>query len=110
MTLANRSRFLRCKLFLLGIFLLLLAMFCLAAASKEKPIKSTVPLSADGIAVYRAALRYLYGGSALNVAATTYPLNFNHLSGGCLDPRRDDRGDSVTCQLLHESVQKVRLR
>src|SRR5579863_1259871 len=36
MTLANRSRFLRCKLFLLGIFLLLLAMFCLAAASKRK--------------------------------------------------------------------------
>ena len=64
----------------------------LAAASKDKPIKNTAPLSNDEIAIYKAVLQHFVSGDSgpLNVSATTYPLDpgspMNPLSGGeCLN-------------------------
>jgi hypothetical protein len=43
----------------------------------KKPTKSTIPLSADDIAIYRAVLRQFvsHEPGLLNVSATTYPLD-----------------------------------
>ena len=56
-----------------------------AASSKgHKPVKSTTPLNADEIAIYKAVLRSYTGDkdANLNVAATTYPLNPNASNTG----------------------------
>ena len=60
-------------------------------SGKQKSTKSTTPLSADEVAIYRAVLRQYVSHQAgsLNVSATTYPLDstspINHVSDGeCL--------------------------
>jgi hypothetical protein len=66
-----------------------LLLTCHAATSKgQKPVKSTTPLSADEIAIYKAVLR-VYSGDKdvnLNVAATTYPLDPNASTTGFDQP------------------------
>ena len=55
-----------------------LLLTCCAANSKsQKPVKSTIPLGADEIAIYKAVLRTYSGDKDvnLNVAATTYLLD-----------------------------------
>lgn len=55
-------------------------------STKDKPIKSRTPLSADEIAVYKAVLQQHISrdSGSLNVSVTTYPLDptspMNHLS------------------------------
>ena len=59
--------------------LLFAVALCLASLSStdNKPLKATVPLSADELAIYRAVLqRYSSEMEGdLNVASSTYPLN-----------------------------------
>lgn len=72
----------------LVIFVALL-LTCNAATSKsQKPVKSTIPLSADEIAIYRAVLRTYSAGKDLNlkVADTTYPLDPNASTTGFDQP------------------------
>jgi len=55
-----------------------------AASTKEKPVKSTVPLSPDEVAVYKLILqqRVSHEQTLLNVSARTFPLDAaNSLSG-----------------------------
>lgn len=62
---------------------------CPATSSKkQKPIKSTTPLSADEIAIYKAVLRTYSGDKDvnLNVAANTYPLDPNSSTTGFDQP------------------------
>ena len=57
-----------------------LLLTCHAAPSKsQKPVKSTTPLSADEIAIYKAVLRTYCGDKdvSLDVSSTTYPLDPN---------------------------------
>ncbi len=68
-----------------SVIFVALLLTCQSATSKtQKPVKSTDPLSADEIAIYKAVLRTYSGDKDvnLNVAATTYPLDPNaHTTG-----------------------------
>ncbi len=58
-------------------------------SNNSKPAKSTTPLSADEIAVYKALLR-TYGGdksAGLNVSVMTYPLDPNASTTGFDQPQ-----------------------
>ena len=59
------------------IFVALLLTFGAASSKNQKPVKSSAPLSADEVAIYKAVLRAYSGDKDvnLNVAATTYPLD-----------------------------------
>lgn len=62
-----------------------LLLTCHTATSKsQKPVKSTTPLSADEVAIYRAVLRTYSENKdvSLNVGATTYPLDPNDSTTG----------------------------
>jgi hypothetical protein len=66
-----------------------LLLTCHAATSKsQKSVKSTIPLSADEIAIYKAVLRTYSGDKDinLNVAAATYPLDPNASTTGLDQP------------------------
>ena len=72
-----------------SVTLVALLLTCHAATSKsQKPAKSTTPLSADEIAIYKAVLRTYSGDKDvnLNVAATTYPLDPNASTTGFDQP------------------------
>jgi hypothetical protein len=62
----------------------LLLTYHAASSKSHKPIKSTTPLSADEVAIYKAVLRtYSEDKNVnLNVAATTYPLDPNSSTTG----------------------------
>jgi hypothetical protein len=58
--------------------LMVLVLACpLTNATSKKPIKATIPLGADEVAIYSAVLRQYSGNddSALNVSLRTYPLD-----------------------------------
>jgi hypothetical protein len=73
---------------LVVVCLFALGVFPQAAYSNKQrpPAKSTAPLSADEVAIYRAVLRHYVpqGAASLNVSEATYPLDpinsMNHLS------------------------------
>ena len=72
----------RLSFVLAAVLCLSLPMF-LSGSDNSKPVKSTTPLSADEIAVYKAVL--LYGGdkdASLNVSSKTYPLDPNAATTG----------------------------
>lgn len=92
-----------------------IALFtCQVATSKtQKPVKSTDPLSADAVAIYKAVLRTYSGDKDvnLNVAATTYPLDPNASTTGfdrpgCLDGVKLENL-SLTSNSYHELVADV---
>jgi hypothetical protein len=60
-----------------AVLVVLLLTYQVASSKSHKPVKSTTPLSADEIAIYKAVLRSYTGDkdANLNVAATTYPLD-----------------------------------
>src|SRR4051812_21210810 len=60
-----------------AVLVALLLTYQVASSKSHKPVKSTTPLSADEIAIYKAVLRSYTGDkdANLNVAATTYPLD-----------------------------------
>lgn len=60
-----------------ALVLVLAASPANAGSDRDKPVKSTAPLSADEIAIYRAVLRQYESGDSgsLNVSARTYPLD-----------------------------------
>lgn len=94
---ANQSLRLLCRLFLMGIFPMLLAAFSPpAASSEEKLIKSSLPLSADEIGIYKAVLHYLNDGNPSNVSSTTYPFSARHMQGGCLEGTNLENLDDVS--------------
>lgn len=63
--------------FVLAATLGLILPYSLSGLDNSKPVKSTIPLSADEIAVYKAVLRTYSGDkdASLNVSAKTYPLD-----------------------------------
>src|SRR5215469_9122589 len=54
------------------------------SSTGNKPVKATIPLSADEVAIYNAVLRHYSGNkdAALNVSQTTYPLVPSFLMSG----------------------------
>lgn len=66
----------------------LLLTYHAATSKSQKPVKSTTPLSADEVAIYKAVLRTYSGDKDinLNVAATTYPLDPNASTSGFDQP------------------------
>jgi len=72
-----------------SVIFVVLLLTCHAATSKgQKPVKSTTPLSADEIAIYKAVLRTYSGDKDvnLNVSVTTYPLDPNASTTGFDQP------------------------
>ena len=63
--------------FVLAGILGLILPYSLSGSDNSKPVKSTSPLSADEIAVYKAVLRTYSSDkdAGLNVSAETYPLD-----------------------------------
>src|SRR5690348_6780010 len=63
--------------FVLLTILALVLPNAIAASDNRKPAKSTTPLSADEIAIYKAVLRTYSDGKdeSLNISARTYPLD-----------------------------------
>lgn len=71
--------------FSVSVIFAALLVTCHAVTSKgQKPVKSTIPLSADEIAIYKAVLRTYSGDKdiSLNVAVTAYPLDPNASTTG----------------------------
>lgn len=63
--------------FLLAIVLAIVPACTSTGVMSNKPVKSTTPLSADEVAIYKAVLRHYtdHKDAALNVSQTTYPLD-----------------------------------
>ncbi len=64
------------KNFLPSVFIMAVTLLCTStSAISDKPVKITLPLSADEVSIYNAVLRHYSGDTALNVSRMTYPLD-----------------------------------
>ena len=65
------------KCFFLPALIMAVVLLCTStsAATSDKPVKATSPVSADELSIYNAVLRQYGGDNGLNVSQTTYPLD-----------------------------------